>query len=316
MKHLNLLTLLSAGIIISQLGTALAADGKGNGGVAVVCRDKSGKITSAEILDLFEGRNQFGLNYSANTNDPDTLVDLAQLKMIGNADFLGQFRKVLSDVRAGLVFLPRGIGLTPTDDAFPTIQKKDCQFEQLANYKDDDSKIYIDEEIYSQLSKVDQAGLLVHEAIYKIARVNLGDESSVRSRKFTSQVLASNANLGVIDSLMATIGKKPKPKPVNRLQSGTYVTDSKSCYLKLYVNGDKLTTVEIPNPKIKAEYCSGYTLTYNWTKITLEDGKVIEAYARPPQKYIRDDTIEVMDDHTFSRWYSYAIYYLAKPRAE
>jgi hypothetical protein len=282
MKYRNFFGFLTPVLLMMQFASsAMAVDGKGNGGVSVVCRDAAGKITSAEILDLFEGRNQFGLNYPTGGTDVDTLVELAQLKMVGKADFLIQFRSVLSDVRAGLVFLPRGVGLTPTDDAFPTITRKGCHFEQLANYRDEDSKIYVDQEIYNKLSQVDRAALIIHEVIYKLARVNQNEVSSVRSRKLTSQVLALNSNQGVIDSLMASIGKKPEPAQpvvVNRLVSGLYATDSIYCGLQLYVQGDTLTTVSTSNPKMDLRCRDGgkvHKFEWEWANL---NGRQVQGY--------------------------------------
>ena len=97
-------------LLVTALPILGSAKGGGNGGVSVVCRNSKGTIISAEILDLFEGKNKFQLSYPINTNDPDTIVNMAQLKMISNPKFLSQFRDYLDEVRANLVFLPKGIG--------------------------------------------------------------------------------------------------------------------------------------------------------------------------------------------------------------
>lgn len=57
---------------------ALAGAVDGGGGKGVVCRDQSGKISSAELLDLYEGRVQFGFNIPSS---PDS-VDFEDLILI------------------------------------------------------------------------------------------------------------------------------------------------------------------------------------------------------------------------------------------
>ena len=44
--------------------TVWAGNEKGSGGKTVVCRNADGSIHSAEILDLYEGRTAYQLNYS------------------------------------------------------------------------------------------------------------------------------------------------------------------------------------------------------------------------------------------------------------
>jgi hypothetical protein len=46
-------TMMALAVISSK--AAFAGD-KGNGGYSIVCRDSANKITSAELLDVFEGR--------------------------------------------------------------------------------------------------------------------------------------------------------------------------------------------------------------------------------------------------------------------
>lgn len=299
----------SLGILSSPPAQA-GEGGVGNGGVSVVCRNPQGRITSAEILDLFEGRNQFGRRYPAGPHSPDQLVELAQLKLVSNTAFLTQFRRALDTVRAGLVFLPRGIGLAPTNDAFPAITRKGCAFEQLANYKDDDGKIYVDQEIYRRLPKHDRAALLIHEAAYKMARDNRGETSSVRARKLTAQVLASNPDAGVIGALMAALAEKPMPPAPSpwepaQLREGDYANDTSGfCGYRLYRNGDRVTLVGIDNPKNGLRCRSrdkGKTFAYQWAEVEHE-GRAVKGYVKmcmdDPQQWC--SLLEVINDRTFS----------------
>ena len=61
-------TFLTTMLFLSSLSFA-SAGVDGGGGKSVVCRDDSGKITSTEVLDIYEGKVQYGLNIQT-TNEP------------------------------------------------------------------------------------------------------------------------------------------------------------------------------------------------------------------------------------------------------
>ena len=163
---MNLLLTMIAVLSFSTVLASTDSSGVGNGGVSVVCRDANERILSAELLDIFEGKVRYGKNYNDNL-DSDTKVELAQLKLINHPDFLSAFQEELARVRAILMYVPVGNILTPTNDAFPTILKKGCNFEQLANYTDD-GDLLVSQEIYNHLSEVNKASLLVHQTVYAI----------------------------------------------------------------------------------------------------------------------------------------------------
>jgi hypothetical protein len=126
-----------------------------------------------------------------------------QQKMASNKNFLAEFAKELALARANEVHLPGGTGLEPTNDAFPIIHDKNCKFEQLANYTSQGQ--LVDHEIYSHLDELNLVAFYTHEAIYAMTRKILGDLSSIRARKLVAFLLASNANLDVINDLMKEI---------------------------------------------------------------------------------------------------------------
>lgn len=177
------------------------ASGVGNGGVSVVCRDVNERILSAELLDIYEGKVLYGKNYNNNL-DSDKKVELAQLKLISHPDFSSAFQEELAKVKAILMYVPVGNILTPTNDAFPTILKKGCAFEQVANYTDD-GDLLVSQEIYNHLNEVDKAALLVHETVYAIFRES-GATDSRQARKFTAELLAKNVDQKMIDQILET----------------------------------------------------------------------------------------------------------------
>ncbi len=300
-------------LFLGLAATSVASAEKvGNGGVAVVCRDGQGKISSAETLDLFEGRNQFGLRYIDSNLAAETLTALAQIKMVGNNSFLTQFRSTLSEVRAAIVFLPRGVGLSPTDDAFPAITKKGCALEQLANFVDTDSKIYVDEEIFRSLSPVDQAALFMHETVYRVARVNQKDTSSVRSRKLTAQLLASNANQGVIDTIMGQfmyVAPPPATVPYPNLQHGNYGTRAQYCGVKVSRSSDGtnlyLTFIDNPGTGIPC-IAAGTTQKYTIGWVTFSESAVYGYVKKCSDGVTWCELVEIVGDQDIVRWFAHA----------
>lgn len=244
---------------VLAINSAWAAEGdrSGNGGVGVVCRDPHGKILNAQMLDIFEGENmdQNPLQYSQSGLDVNTMIRLAALQMISNAQFTKDFQTELAKVKANIVILPStDVGLTPTNDAFPALYKKGCAFEQVANYMND-GKIRVDREIYNQLDKLNRAALYVHEAVYALSRNRVGETNSIRSRKLTAQVMADNSDAGVIGELMTQLETPPTPPTppetdwVGLLRNGTYVSDnSRYCDIRITtVNSTKLFATFVGN---------------------------------------------------------------------
>lgn len=197
---MNLMQKTLVGIsVLSLMSASSFASGVGNGGVSMVCRDANERILSAELLDIYEGKVRYGKKYNNSLNS-DTKVELAQLKLINHPDFLSAFQKELARVLAILMYVPVGNILTPTNDAFPTILKKGCVFEQVANYTDD-GDLLVSQEIHNHLSEVNKAALLVHETVYAIFR-GKGATDSRQARKLTAELLAQNADQKVIDEIL------------------------------------------------------------------------------------------------------------------
>jgi len=178
----------------------------GNGGVTVVCRNLKGTILSVQLLDLFEGENlKPKLLYSKKSFSSDEFIRIAEDRMKSNPTFLKVFQAELMNVRSNVVELNKLVGLQPTNDAFPVINKKGCKFEQLANYRDQENTIYLDREISDQLDQLNKAAFYVHEVSYSLSRRHAKDTNSIRARKLTMHLLADNGTLSEIESLMSQI---------------------------------------------------------------------------------------------------------------
>lgn len=188
---------------------AQAGEREGHGGVSIVCRNQVGQIASVELLDTFEGNNQYNLKIGGSELPIEDQIEAAQNRLVSRPEILENFQVELAHVQAHIQFLKEGVGLNPTDDAFPLINKKGCKYEQLAVYTDA-GQVLVDAELYGSLSKTDQAALYVHETIYKMARAR-GAKSSVESRKLTAYLFTRPNQPAVIRQLLISMFVPPPP---------------------------------------------------------------------------------------------------------
>ncbi len=188
-------------------GAAIATPSEGgasHGGVAVVCRNSEGKITEAALLDLFE---------AANLNDrrliPISVIDYAEVRGAIRAQtkrfptFIAHLDQTLEDLKPRYRFLGAGVQLEITRDVFPTITKRGCQIEQLANFRKE-GDILVDREIYDALSPVDRLGLALHEALYSLERKWVKATDSLRARALVGEFLSEGHDASVVNSILGT----------------------------------------------------------------------------------------------------------------
>lgn len=203
MKFFLLSLLIMSSLTMSE---SHAAGNSGSGGVAVVCRSSSGKIISAELLDLFEGRELHHLHYGDENLSVATRLKLAQLPLTHHPKYLKFFLDELSYIKANLIFVSSETQIMATNDAFPVIRKKGCEFEQLAVYTTE-GKIIISKEIYQALNSANKGALYVHEVVYSLRR-KLGDKNSQKARLLTAHLTADNGDQRVIDSVVKNNSSK------------------------------------------------------------------------------------------------------------
>ncbi|MGZ3771608.1 MAG: hypothetical protein ACXVCP_16680, partial [Bdellovibrio sp.] len=173
--------------------TAFAGGGSdiGNGGIGIQCND------AVELFDLYEGRV---LNQDTPVEIPSSYRDRAlsyanHLTEVTGGDI--QFYDDTQDILKSLIFLPKGVGLTLTDDANSFIYPKDCKLVQILNYRAD-GFVYIDSELWERLSETGKAAAILHEVIYKVLRtpdylagqIADGDRNSLRTRRIVSHLIA------------------------------------------------------------------------------------------------------------------------------
>lgn len=216
-------------IILSLLFTTHSFAGdKGNGGYSIVCRDtEGGPITSAELLDVYEGRVLYKRNFEVAQNSVADLIAMAQSKVEYFGYFASKLQKEINLIEKNTIYIPAGNELESTDDAFPPIKKKGCKFEQLANYTNA-GELLISSEIYDELDNVNKAALIIHEAIYSIRRKALGEATSQNTRRLVAHMMSTNGDPAVIERWVYDSLHRPNNKRTCGL-SGTLEEKIESC---------------------------------------------------------------------------------------
>jgi hypothetical protein len=206
---------------------------KGNGGYSVVCRDLFSKIISAEVLDIYEGRILFKRSYAVDMNSVEEIIDIAKKRLSQHPKFLSKLEEELSLISQNLIYIPDGNELQPTDDAFPPIKKKGCQFEQLANYTSV-GEVLISQEIFERLDNVNKAALFIHEAVYAVRRKAVGETNSQISRRITAQLLALNPDQSAIDRWVGDTVYRPREKRPCGLTGDLHLRVKSCSYLETH----------------------------------------------------------------------------------
>lgn len=198
MKTKSMLTVMLA--LLASVG-ANASNESGNGGGAWVCQnsDNLGTIRWARLVDLYEGRTEFGLNIPEIQNRE--YLEIADTVMVRrlfpvSEDLYRSVNEKLETVKARLVMV--NADLAVVNDSLYRIQpaRREClggtiSYVQLANFTND-HRILIQQNLFNDphLSETDKAALLIHEAVYAYLR-DQGDENSVRTRKIVGLLFST-----------------------------------------------------------------------------------------------------------------------------
>ncbi len=199
MKSSILLTITASLLVSFQAQARISI---GNGGQIVECKGAGGEVTR-EAFDLYEGSALFGYAYPRDTQnlDPAKLalalaakMDAAQGSVAGVLEpekngFENRVRYVLDNMN----FLPPGVGLQPTGDTQEFIRlPQNCDFVQAINFRDN-KRIYVNSDVWNELSPLNRAALYLHEAVYWYLRETGVEADSRRTRKAVSYIMAGGA---------------------------------------------------------------------------------------------------------------------------
>lgn len=85
-------------------------------------------------------------------------------------------------------------------DAGPDLQiPANCSLQWAAFFDDTRDELAIDQQLFEMLSEDDRAALILHEAVYKVARQSGSFESDSRRVRRTVRLLMQNRNLNTND---------------------------------------------------------------------------------------------------------------------
>ena len=184
--------------------------GESSGGdPGVVCRDSSRRIVSVEPLDRYEGRVRFGQlpgdwDSMGLEGALDVMVDRASR---ANEPFRYDLEDLIAIVRANISFLPEGVGLYPGVDLggeYAVVVPDGCGLE-LIGYYESSGKITVAKSLYDQLRPTQQAAFILHEAVYKMARMVHQAENSASSRQLVAEFFAQASTFESLKSKIAPI---------------------------------------------------------------------------------------------------------------
>lgn len=188
MRNLKI-AIIAFGIISGSL--AVAGGMEGGGGKSVVCRNQDGSIRSAEILDLYEGRTVYQLNYHEAPDNWQTQAPEFLKNALGGLSQSAPRSEIYDwylNAIEHLTYLPKGTSLKPINDSDEPIVPNGCMAEQTVNYMND-QLILVSGEIWDALSETQRAALLIHESTYRYLR-QFGETDSRRARHYTVFLLA------------------------------------------------------------------------------------------------------------------------------
>lgn len=222
MRLLMITRVLAISCLLTSSMAFAGNDGQSGGGNAVVCRSANGKIKSAEVLDLYEGRTMENLSYDTgaglaleqrleiavdkfkrSVEITDDKLDYNSLPywFYQDADRLGQVSVInyLKNFDRFFQVLPDEAKLPPLDDSHEIVVPVGCAVERLALYQK--NKIFLVGAIWRRLDATNKAALIFHEAAYKYDRDLNEARDSVNARKIVARFMSKEK----VESVLAGV---------------------------------------------------------------------------------------------------------------
>jgi len=172
---------------VSLLSNSLLANagvGAGGGGAAVVCKNSQGVTNSVKLLDLYEAElnSHLKIPRSAKPMVQQIGEALAKTDEFFRYDLKEQLQKI------SVNYLPTNVTQRQPYDLGddPIVVEDHCSVEWVAFYRDGNESLQIVTKYFNQMSRTDQAALMIHESVYRIRRSKLDDSSSAESREIVS----------------------------------------------------------------------------------------------------------------------------------
>jgi len=187
------------GLILFALwvGTAVQANNEvGNGGDVVVCRDGD-QITSVELVDFYEARLMYEMEYDLGSEDLHykekialALSRLSKLDPERERDYLVHAEEFEENAR----FL-EGVELVDIPDTNLVYLPSGCEIAQIVvrikPTLPEHSEYYVSKDLWDLLDEDNRAGLVLHEVIYREAAEAFEHTNSVLSRYFNAYITSN-----------------------------------------------------------------------------------------------------------------------------
>lgn len=190
---MNLIKNLIVGILLTKSATAMPLEAKevGNGGNAVLCP----ATHSAELLDYYEARILRNMNVSMGGAKEAVAVAqfvVQRLKKISPLRALA-YQKYIKSFISESRFL-KGVELVEVNDSGHIFLPNNCKIVQVALQKapmfPGDGRYVINQDVWDQMPVSSQAGLILHEVIYREA-LEFGSYDS-RAVRYLNSILAAD----------------------------------------------------------------------------------------------------------------------------
>ncbi len=191
-------SLLSLALLLN-LSSEVLAGSETHGGSAIVCRDRRGGIISTELTDSYE---QGDLRLLPEETSETEVFNNALDRLDFRPDLQMWFQETFIRFQDWTKLSAEPLPLVRDLGNAKALGHR-CEYQQLAVF--DGTHLLVDSELYNALPRRDRAGLIVHEAIYYIARNFKGVEitDSSWSRKVTGELL-SQRNVPDAEALLQT----------------------------------------------------------------------------------------------------------------
>jgi hypothetical protein len=218
---------------------AFAVNVRGNGGdVLLGCENSS---FNGKVLDYFEAETLLGLQIDLDsTNSSPEQIAMNALSRIPSFD--GERRSRLqgwvTEFMSDAVFAP-GIQLKRIDDSGEIGIPKGCRLEQAAVQEDPrfpEAKRYlVSKDVWDLMDKENQAGLILHEVIYREA-LSYRHTDSIRTRYFNALVSSGKIAAISAENYPKTLSYTGFPDDINRCV--TLEQTGRFCFVYCYTSRD------------------------------------------------------------------------------
>ncbi len=183
---------------------SVQADKAGNGGDVLVCRDPDGKISSVELLDYYEAKERkIPLDLGPSDLKFEEKIEVALKRL----ERLSPSRAALYRMWYSKFFyeakIENNMVLEDIDDSKHIWKPAGCVVEQIAVQREvkfpEDKRYYINKDLWDLLDSTNQAGLVLHEIVFReeLVRAGSGEASSGNVRYFNSYIASPK-----LDSMM------------------------------------------------------------------------------------------------------------------